>query len=119
MTHEALFAMRLADLHAAAGEPRVARTLAQQALVLYQSIRDRQGQGDALSLLGTIDLDEGDADQAMAHHQGALELYRALRDRSREAGSLVNLGIANDVHGSSQLAHDLYEKALFLLQPAS
>jgi tetratricopeptide (TPR) repeat protein len=66
--------------------------------------------------LGTIDLDQGDAEKATEHHQGALELYRELRDRAREAGSLINLGIVSDSQGSSQPAQELYSKALSLLQ---
>lgn len=115
---EALFSARLARSHLSSGDYGLARTLAQQALVLYQSMRDRLGQGDALSLLGTIDVEERDPEKATAHHQAALELYRALRDRSREAGSLINLGLVKDVQGSSQPAQELYNKALFLLQPA-
>ena len=116
MNQEAVFSIRLARLHESAGEYGVARTLAQRALVLYQSIRNRPAQGEALSLLGTIDLDQGDAERAAAHYQGALELYRALRDRAREAGSLINLGIVSDSQGSSQPAQELYSKALSLLQ---
>jgi tetratricopeptide (TPR) repeat protein len=118
MKHEAVFSIRLARLHESAAAYGVARTLAQRALVLSQSMRDRPGQGEALSLLGTIDLDEGDVEKAAAHHQGALELYRALRDRSREAASLINLGIVSDFQGSSQPAQELYSKALSILQSA-
>jgi tetratricopeptide (TPR) repeat protein len=116
MKQEAVFSLRLAYLHESAGEYGIAQSLAQRALVLYQSIRDRSGQGEALSLLGTINLDQRDVDNATAHYQGALELYRALRDRSREAASLINLGIVSDLHGSSQLAQEFYGKALSLLQ---
>jgi tetratricopeptide (TPR) repeat protein len=116
MKQESIFSLRLAYLHESAGEYGVAQFLAQRALVLYQSIRDRHGQGEALSLLGTIDLNQGDGDSATAHYQGALELYRALRDRPREAGSLINLGIVSDLHGPSQSAQEFYSKALSLLQ---
>jgi tetratricopeptide (TPR) repeat protein len=118
MRQEALFSVRLARLHQSAGHYAPSRSLAQHALVLYQSVRDRLGEADALSLLGTLYLNEDNLEQATAHHQRALELYRALRDRSREAGSLINLGIVDDAQGSSQPAHDLYNKALFLLLTA-
>lgn len=118
MKQEAVFSLRLARLHESTAAHGIARTLAQRALVLSQSIRDRPGQGEALALLGTIDLGEGDVEKALAHHQSALELYRALRDRSREAASLINLGIVSDFQGSRQPAQELYSKALSILQSA-
>jgi tetratricopeptide (TPR) repeat protein len=84
--------------------------------MLHQAVRDRLGEADSLSLLGTLYLNDKDEDQALTHHQRALELYRALRHRAREAGSLTNLGIVYERQGLSPLAQETYGKAISLLQ---
>jgi tetratricopeptide (TPR) repeat protein len=120
LKQEALFSVRLAQLHQSSQDTE-RRQLAQHALMLYQAVRDRLGEADSLSLLGTLYLNDKDEDKALTHHQRALELYRALRHRAREAGSLMNLGIVYESQGLTPLAYETYGKAISLLQslPAS
>jgi len=116
LKQEALFSMRLAQLNQSSHDFKESRQLAQRSLMLHQAVRDRLGEADSLSLLGTLYLNDKDEDQALTHHQRALELYRALRHRAREAGSLTNLGIVYERQGLSPLAQETYGKAISLLQ---
>ena len=90
--------------------------MAQRALALYQSLRDRSQEADTLSLLGSLHQAEGNTALAAEHHERALTLYRALRDRMREAASLANLAAAYETNGSLKEAQETQQKVIFLLQ---
>jgi tetratricopeptide (TPR) repeat protein len=90
--------------------------LVRTALTLYQSLRDRQGEADTLSLMGNMQLAEGEPDQAALSHEQAGELYRALQNLPREAASLINHGIAFEIAGHVTEAESARSKAIALLQ---
>jgi tetratricopeptide (TPR) repeat protein len=90
--------------------------LVRTALTLYQSLRDRQGEADTLSLMGNMQLVEGEPDQAALSHEQARELYRALQNLPREAASLINHGIAIEVSGNLTEAESARSKAIAILQ---
>ena len=94
---------------------KVHASMAEAALPLYQSVRERLGEADTLSLLGALDLSQGNPEGAMARHQRALDLYRALRNRPREAGSLANLAQVYETQGETGHLRETRDKVVFLL----
>jgi len=115
---EATVRIRLARLLAAADQHAEGVAMAQRALALYQTLRDRSREADTLSLLGSFHQAQGDTVRAAELYERALALYRALRDQPREAASLVNLATVYEAQGSPQEARETQHKAIFLLQQA-
>jgi CHAT domain-containing protein/tetratricopeptide (TPR) repeat protein len=64
----------------------------QQALALYQVVKDRLGEGRALGNLGIAYRILGNFDRAIAAQQKYLAIARELKDRSSEGMALGNLG---------------------------
>ena len=65
-----------------------------QVLVIYQEIKDRQGEGATLGSLGSVYDSLGDYNKAIAYHQQALTIAREIHDRQSEGKALGNLGVA-------------------------
>ena len=93
--------------------------MAQRALALYQTLRDRLREANTLSLLGSFHQAQGNPEHAVELYERALALYRALRDQPREAASLVNLATVYEAQGSPQEARETQHKAIYLLQQAN
>jgi tetratricopeptide (TPR) repeat protein len=92
--------------------------MATKALTIYQSLRDRSREAEALSLLGTLTRSSGDLSTAIEYHERALSLYRALRDRPHEAATLMTLSAMHAAQGAHENAEETQQKALLLLSPS-
>ena len=75
-------------------------------------------QAFALLILGRINNDLGEKQQALDFYEQALPLYRAVSDRSGEAAALNNMGLVYDSLGKKEKALNFYNQALPLLQAA-
>src|SRR5574341_1103503 len=75
MRSRAALRMRLGRLYGDTGGAADGLPLVRTALGLYQALRDRSGEADALSLLGNLLLADGNTAEAALAHDQALELY--------------------------------------------
>jgi CHAT domain-containing protein len=66
----------------------------QQAVIIYQQIKDRKGEGQSLGNLGLAYRSLGDYAKAIEYHQQSLAILREIKDRVGEGTSLGNLGVA-------------------------
>jgi CHAT domain-containing protein/Flp pilus assembly protein TadD len=88
----------------------------QQALKIYQQIKDRPGEATALGNLGAGYLAMGNYKQAIASLQPLLPIMQALGDHKGEAQALGNLGIAYKGLGDYEKAIASHQQALALMQ---
>ncbi|MGI0491633.1 CHAT domain-containing protein [Alkalinema pantanalense CENA528] len=84
----------------------------QQALMLYQQIPDRQGEGHALGNLGVTYQSLGRYPDAIHYYQQSLEIAQEIKNRSGEAATLSNLGIVYDILGNYAKAIEYHEHSL-------
>ncbi|PSB35580.1 tetratricopeptide repeat protein [Stenomitos frigidus] len=66
----------------------------QQALKLYQELKDRRGEGNALGNLGNAYYSLGNYPKAIEYQEQSLAIARAIKDRLGEGQSLGSLGSA-------------------------
>ncbi|MBD2014719.1 CHAT domain-containing protein [Microcoleus sp. FACHB-53] len=88
----------------------------QQALKIYQQLKERQGEATALGNLGAAYLATGNYKQAIASLQPLIPITQALSDRNGEARALGNLGIAYKGMGDYEKAIASHQQALALMQ---
>lgn len=81
----------------------------QKALAIYQEIKDRPGQGQALTNLGNIYADKKENAKAIEAYQQSLIIAWEIKNRNLEARNLLNLG---SVYSNEKN----YDKALEFLQ---
>ena len=84
----------------------------QQALDIFREIKDRGGEGYALSNLGLINWFIGQYDRALEYNQQALDIHRELKDRRGEGQVLGNLGVQYYRLGQSDQAIEYHQQAL-------
>ena len=84
----------------------------EKSLLLAQSLKDLQGQADALNNLGLVYEDLASYEQAIDLYQQSINIAREIGDRLGEANSLGNLGIAYDSLGQYQKAIDFQQQFL-------
>ena len=88
----------------------------QQALKIYQQLKERQGEATALGNLGAAYLAMGNYKQAITSLQPLIPITQALSDRKSEARALGNLGIAYKGMGDYEKAIASHQQALTLMQ---
>ncbi len=88
----------------------------QQALELYQELRNRQGQATSLGNLGIVYRQQGYWDQAIEFLEQALELKKELEDRQGQASILGNLGNVYRRQGHLDQAIEFFKQALELMK---
>jgi CHAT domain-containing protein/lipopolysaccharide biosynthesis regulator YciM len=86
----------------------------QQALQIYQSIKDQQGKAASLGNLGVAYFSLGEYRRAIDYHNQSLAIKKAIGDRGGEAASLNNLGNAYDSLGDYRRAIDYHNQSLAL-----
>jgi tetratricopeptide (TPR) repeat protein len=69
-------------------------SFSQQALPIFQQVKDRNGEANALMNLGSVYLSLSQSDRAIGYYQQALPILLQVKDRDSEAKTLNNLGIA-------------------------
>jgi tetratricopeptide (TPR) repeat protein len=86
----------------------------QEALALFQQLRDRDGEAKALMNIGLVQEDQLQYADALQSEQQALALFRQQDDRVGEARTLDIIGFLQGSHGQYALALQLFEQALTL-----
>ena len=84
----------------------------QQALTIYQSIKDRKGEEHALNGLGIAYKSLGDYKQAIDYQQQSLAIARKIGDQLGESHALGNLGVAYESLGDYKQAIDYQQQSL-------
>jgi CHAT domain-containing protein len=95
---------------------KAALSYLQQALKIYQSIGDRNGEGNSLSNLGIIYHSLGNYTQAINYYQQSLEIVRVIGDQNGEARSLSNLGITYHSLGDYKQAINYNQQSLAIFR---
>lgn len=98
------------------GDSQQALVLGQQALQLWERLRDHHGEADARCTLGLGAKRLGRFDEARGHYSRALDLYIELDDQRGYANVLDNLGDIDERGGLLQSALERHSAALSILQ---
>ena len=91
----------------------------QQALKLYQQLRELGGQGDVLLKLGQVHEILGQYDQSLARYQQAAAIFSKLDERDNRAGALSGVGIAYLRTGKYSQAIAAFQQALTVIPNAA
>ncbi|MEA5464586.1 CHAT domain-containing protein [Leptothoe sp. PORK10 BA2] len=83
----------------------------EQALLLYQEIGDRSGEGTTLNNIGLVYDNLGQYPQALDYYNQALAIFRDIGDRSGEGTTLNNIGLVYRHLGQYPQALDYYNQA--------
>ena len=86
----------------------------QEALKLYRSLGNHDGEANALGKLGEVYFNTGEIKGALDDWSQELLLRRAAGDRGGEAHALLNLGLVYNQVGEKQKALDHFNQALLL-----
>jgi predicted ATPase/class 3 adenylate cyclase len=95
-----------------------ARSLIGQALTLAASAGQRPVLGWLYVTLSRINLEQGDADQALAAAEQAVQLSQAVNDADTQAAALAHLGASLRAKGAHAAAQPVFE-AMLALTPAA
>jgi CHAT domain-containing protein/Tfp pilus assembly protein PilF len=87
-----------------------------EALTLYRALDDRQGEGNALNLMGLAHSRLGEIERALDHYRQAASLFQAVGSRWDEAQTLSNIGVAYWRLGQLQKALEYNALALPLVR---
>ncbi|MDF0554799.1 CHAT domain-containing tetratricopeptide repeat protein [Kamptonema sp. UHCC 0994] len=88
----------------------------EQALIIYQQIKDLQAEGALLTNLGNIYGPLGYSKKAIAYHKKALLILRKIKSREAEGATLINLGNTYYSLGDYRKAIFYLEQGLLILQ---
>lgn len=98
------------------GNQQIAFDEFSQALKLYQQVKDKGGEGLAITGLGLWYSYRAEYNRAFDLHQGANEIFRRIGDRHSQAIVLNALGQRYQKQKEYSLAFERYEEALHLLE---
>jgi tetratricopeptide (TPR) repeat protein len=88
-------------------DARLARVTAQRALHRFEALQEEAGVGEALRIIGLIELGERDDAAARAHLRGACERARATGNRLLEAEVMEAIAALEDRANDTEGARDL------------
>ncbi|MEH1765571.1 MAG: CHAT domain-containing protein [Nostoc sp.] len=88
----------------------------QQALIIYQEIKDRLGEGQSLGGLGMAYYSLGDYAKAIEYYQQSLTIAREIKDRLGEGAALGNLGIVYRLLGEYASSIDYHQQSLVIFR---
>ena len=107
--------LNIVQLLAPSGDHRErARLAGEEALEIFRSLRDPQGESLALSSLGMLAMIEGNLERAAEHHVASLTLFREIEDAAGEARALGSLGLLALDRGDLHEAAEQLSSALHL-----
>jgi CHAT domain-containing protein/tetratricopeptide (TPR) repeat protein len=84
----------------------------EEALALFHSVEEPQGEARTLLALADLLAALGDRNKSLGYHNEALPLWRALGDRAEEAYTLSAIGDNYNDLGDPQKALEFYQRAL-------
>ena len=88
----------------------------QQALQIYRAIKDRYGEGQALSSLGAAYGYLGNYAKEIEYQQQSLAIAREIKDRQGEGWALSNLGAAYSSLGNYAKAIEYQQQSLVIIR---
>jgi CHAT domain-containing protein/Flp pilus assembly protein TadD len=109
---EAATALGLADAYDALGQSAEARAHLVEAVNLYRTAGNPQGQARGLIEIGRIDEDMGRYDAALASYHRAATLYRNANDQKGLAAAVTRLGYVYQLVGDVYSATQWYQLAV-------
>ncbi|MGH3881085.1 MAG: tetratricopeptide repeat protein [Actinophytocola sp.] len=107
---------RLSIARRRSGASTEARTLAAEALPLWEALDDPRGEAGTLVALASAAHNLGDQDEAARCFAAALDRYERIGDERGQAHALDNLGVASEVQGHLDLAERQHADAVRLLR---
>ncbi|HKC65963.1 MAG TPA: tetratricopeptide repeat protein [Pyrinomonadaceae bacterium] len=110
---------RLGNLFLVIGNYSLARKHYEKVLMLARQLRNRNGEGFALTGLGHMYFFQGRLAEAAEMYQQALAIARDIKGRSNEGKLLMNLGNVYDKQGHLDDAEKFYREALEISREAS
>ncbi|WP_242046816.1 CHAT domain-containing protein [Calothrix parietina] len=84
----------------------------QEALDIYQAIKDRQGEGKSLGNLGNAYNMMGDYPKAIEYYERSLKIFQETKDREEKSIALGNLGLAYNMMGDYPKAIEYHQQSL-------
>ena len=84
----------------------------EQALAIYQEIKDSAGEASTFLLIGEANRLLGNYPAALDFYQQSLDIARRLEDPATEAQNLNNIGVVNRLLGNYPAALDYFRKSL-------
>jgi CHAT domain-containing protein len=84
----------------------------QQALEIYRTLKNRQGEDLALGILGAIYLKLGNYAKAIEYRQQSVAIAREIKDRQGEGAALGNLGVIYNSLGNYAQAIEYSQQGL-------
>lgn len=104
----------IGQLHQDLGEPTLALEYYKKALLLLrEKIRDPDAEGNVQSHIGSVNLSQGNLNQALQDFQRAFTLRQSPRGQGYE---MTNLGAVYVLQNNPQKALEVYDKAFSLLK---
>jgi CHAT domain-containing protein len=109
----------LSQISASEGDFEAAINFAREASQVYRSLRDQEGEAEALNNKGIAEIQRGLYRDAEADLQSAVNITRSSRQPKNEAKSLNNLGSAYFFQGKYFEASRSYQSAMTVVQNAA
>lgn len=106
----------LGNVHLKLAEYELARDCYQQALAIYQKIKDTLGEANCIQSLGDAHLHLAEYELARDCYQQALVFFQKIKTYLSEAGCIFSLGQAHRQLGEYELAQNCYSQALLIYQ---
>lgn len=98
------------------GDTGQGRLSCARALDLLHELGDRHGKATAMDTLARIEHQCGNHAEAITHYEHAIELFQAEDDDYDTANTLTNLGHTHLALAQPELAADVWQRALHLLE---
>lgn len=100
-----------AEIWFALGRHQEALEETRQALEIMRELRERRGEGEALTNLGAFHVQSGECMRGLEYFRQASQLYEEIGDRTEQAHSLRRIGILYDILAQYIQAKEYYERA--------
>ena len=95
---------------------RTAQKKYEEAVKLYQTVGDKNGEAESLTQVGGVFYHLGENEQALKFYNASLPLRRAVGDKNGEAGTLSNIGLVYWDIGEQQQALETFNRSLLLFR---
>jgi len=106
----------IADATHFVGDFRRASDSVSQALALWQSLNDYEGQARALNRVASLRVDTGRLDESRDIRRQSLSLWRLAQNPQGEATTLTNIGSESTFRGEYQTSLDYHGQAISIFQ---
>jgi CHAT domain-containing protein/tetratricopeptide (TPR) repeat protein len=88
----------------------------EQALPIYQSLKDREGEATTLNNTGLVYRKLGKYPQALKSYQQALEVFKEISDLARQGTTFNNIGLVHQYLSQYSQALENFQKALAIFR---